>query len=91
MNEAKYPRVIFDKKLRFKAHLQYITKKGTRAAMALQKTAEEHNINMRANYSKQPSQHVQTTWLSSSTGQKMRTKWLPLLKCTNSTRSKDSQ
>ena len=33
--EAKYLGVIFDQKLNFKSHLQYISKKGTNAAMAL--------------------------------------------------------
>ena len=39
-NEAKYLGVIFDKELRFKAHLQYIVKKGTKAAMALSRIAK---------------------------------------------------
>jgi hypothetical protein len=39
-NEAKYLGVIFDKKLQFKEHLQYIVKKGTRAAMALSSIAK---------------------------------------------------
>ena len=34
-DEAKYLGVIFDKALRFKAHTQYATKKGTSAALAL--------------------------------------------------------
>jgi hypothetical protein len=34
-NEAKYLGVIFDQKLLFHSHLQYITKKGTNATMAL--------------------------------------------------------
>ena len=37
--EAKYLGVIFDKELRFKSHLQYIIKKGTRTAMALTSVA----------------------------------------------------
>jgi len=39
-NEAKYLGVIFDKELRFKTHLQYIIKKGTKAAMALSSIAK---------------------------------------------------
>ena len=39
-NEAKYLGVIFDKELRFKEHLQYIVKKGTKAAMALSSIAK---------------------------------------------------
>ena len=39
-NEAKYLGVIFDKELWFKTHLQYIIKKGTKAAMALSSIAK---------------------------------------------------
>jgi len=39
-NEAKYLGVIFDKELRFKIYLQYIIKKGTKAAMALSSIAK---------------------------------------------------
>ena len=39
-DEAKYLGVIFDKELRFKTHLQYIIKKGTKAAMALSSIAK---------------------------------------------------
>src|SRR5436190_2278230 len=39
-NEAKYLGVILDKELWFKTHLQYIVKKGTKAAMALSSIAK---------------------------------------------------
>ena len=39
-NEAKYLGVTFDKELRFRAHLQYVAKKGTNAAMALSSIAK---------------------------------------------------
>jgi len=38
--EAKYLGVIFDQQLRFKAHLQYVVKKGTNAALALSSIAK---------------------------------------------------
>src|SRR5437762_1217368 len=71
VNEVKYLDVIFDQKLQFKAHLQYIVKKDISAALASRKTAEECIINMHASYSKQSSQHVRFTQSSSSIGQKM--------------------
>ena len=53
-NQVKYLGVIFDKKLRFKAHLQHIIKKGTQAAMALSRIAKqdwELHTNMHVNSS----------------------------------------
>jgi len=41
-NQVKYLGVIFDKQLRFKEHMQYVTGKGTRAAMALSRIAKNH-------------------------------------------------
>ena len=41
-SEAKYLGVIFDEKLHFKTHLQYVTKKGTSAAMALSSIAKSN-------------------------------------------------
>ena len=41
-SEAKYLGVILDQKLNFKSHLQYITKKGTKAAMALSGIAKSN-------------------------------------------------
>jgi hypothetical protein len=38
--EAKYLGVVFDQQLRFKAHLQQVTKKGTNAALAISSIAK---------------------------------------------------
>src|SRR5579859_6904521 len=39
-NEAKYLGVIFDRKLSFKSHIQYTSKKGTAFALAISRIAK---------------------------------------------------